>query len=205
MPDPWATDWGDDWSKPAPPIVSTAASGDPRSIAASNGSSSGSARQKSSVEQWADANRATAASHREIAEMAPQVAYRPAVRILKRDNGSNATERAAREQEAAAARAARGQAEVAGLTREEQYRLARERLFGAGDGAGTGAGAAGTEAGAAGASRSGTASPIGNKPSFATHKLEADAIKVHKPERQSRGPDSSGRGGFASRGRGRVT
>ena len=95
--DPWAVDWEDDWTKAAK-------------------------ESKSSEEIWSQANSQTegVVPSTEIASVAPTIAYRPQVKILKRDSAVPATRESSKEVKHV----------LDAAERESRYKEARERLFG---------------------------------------------------------------------------
>lgn len=145
--DPWADDWEDDWSNAAQ-------------------------KQATSSEIWSQANSRTTPPA-DLRSLAPQVAYKPVIRILKREkSSSDATDGAG------TGDGRSKQADSDKATREARYKEARERLFGS----------------------SGTKPALEN---MDRRKLDLAAGDVHasRPARQSRGPSEAGRGGFARRER----
>lgn len=149
MSDPWADDWGDDWTHPPQ-----------RTVPAS--------------ELWKQANEVQKVT---IADVAPSIAYKPAMTILKREAApvSNAPSAV----ELSLAEKARQQA-LEKAAREQRYKEARERLFG---------------------SPSASPGPEGIKGRNGAN--GSSPAPGSMPERQARGPDADGRRGFSHRGRGR--
>ena len=149
MTDPWAEDWGDDWSKPLKQPV------------------------ESSTELWRQANNVKSTP---ISQVAPNIGYKPPLKILKREVTPN-TEEQNKVTLSAAEKAQIAAAEK--LAREQRYREARERLFG-----------------------SPNPSPGPEVKTNTRGSKTASPVPQGAPERQSRGPEE-GKRGFANRGRGR--
>lgn len=143
--DPWADDWEDDWTKAAQ-------------------------TKATSSEIWSQANSRTT-STADIQKLAPQVSYKPQIRILKRDASlSNSAHDVNLEKMRA------NQVDNSKASREERYKEARERLFGA----------------------SGTSSlteTVERKSDRAPRTAERS-----QPARQARGPQEAGSAGFTGRG-----
>lgn len=153
--DPWADDWEDDWTKAAK-------------------------TSKSSSEIWSQANsQSSTIPATAIANVTPSIAYRPQVKILKRE--TNGAESPPNDATRIGIRSNMDQA-----TREARYREARERLFG--------------KAAAEGVKLE----PPLRRNSPATRVPPHETGGIAKPERQSKGPEAGHRGGFAGRGRSKV-
>lgn len=94
--DPWAEDWEDDWTK-------------------------ASQAKASSSQIWSQAN-ATSSPAIDLAHVAPQVAYKGPMKILKRETAPDGDSTTSRRPEASQP--------LDQVAREARYREARERLFG---------------------------------------------------------------------------
>lgn len=141
--DPWADDWDADWSKSV------------RATASSN-------------EIWSQANNKVA-PQLDLSDVTPKVAYKPQIKILKRDPSASS----AGDSKQSAERVAVDQ-----VSKEARYREARDRLFGP----------------------SVASSPAQSRCSSPSTQFNSSV----NPVRQSKGPEESGRGGFANRGKVRV-
>ncbi|CCG83388.1 protein of unknown function [Taphrina deformans PYCC 5710] len=129
---------------------------------------------KSNSEIWSQANSlSSTVPTTDIPVVAPAINYRPQVKILKRESSNDM------DNDTKIKIDPRHHMDKA--TREARYKEARERLFG-------------------------TPEPmIEVEPPLRRHSPAhtpgAINPSVSKPERQSKGPENSGRGGFAARGR----